>query len=147
MSPKTVVRHAVSDRPCPRLTPSAISIPRSSQGTGELSYKQPAHKQWSGPWVETDISTTKENRRGDDTERLHLSFLLGKPTEDSSRCRHLLTKIFTSLKELHIFVLLLFSSELHPRPQWPHAHRTAVHHLNYCWCGWGIGHSEQTKDN
>lgn len=49
--------------------------------------------------METDISTTKENRRGDDTERLHLSFLLGKPTEDSSRCRHLLTKIFTSLKD------------------------------------------------
>lgn len=55
------LKNILSDKLCPTLTLSLMSVPQSSQGTGDLSHRQPAHKQGPRPSVETDTSTTKEH--------------------------------------------------------------------------------------
>lgn len=91
------VRHAVSDRPCPRLTPSVMPVPQSNQGTGELSYRQ-IPRPSVDPSVELDTSITT---------RANIDFLLSYLLQQASGgfSADTLTSgdyLFTSMRVLHI---------------------------------------------
>lgn len=101
---KTTVRHAVSDRPCPRLSLSVMSVPQCRQGIGGLSHSQLSRKHRARTLSEDrNINSQRaQTRRGHPLPPSVIS------TSEGSlpRLHHPVTTFFTPLKTLDILLRL-----------------------------------------